>query len=74
MREWLKNLVCTGAAEIGGEIRQMVAHGAHELGAAIFNGNAFVMYPRGSKDDPQIENVDHEAQLQNDQPQLEREM
>jgi len=32
-------------------MRQMGAHGAHELAAALFNGGAFVMYPRGSRED-----------------------
>ncbi len=33
--------------EIGAELKDMAAHGAHELAAALFNGSAFVMYPRG---------------------------
>ena len=32
-------------------MQHFVAHGAHELAAALNNGNAFVMYPRGGKDD-----------------------
>jgi hypothetical protein len=39
------------AQEIRTELKQMGSHGAHELAAALFNGNAFVMYPRGGKDD-----------------------
>ena len=35
------------------ELRHAGAHGAHELAAALFNGSGYVMYPRGSKDDPQ---------------------
>jgi hypothetical protein len=31
--------------------QHFVAHGAHELAAALFNGNAFVMYPRGTRED-----------------------
>jgi hypothetical protein len=27
-----------------------VAHGAHELAAALFTGNGFVMYPRAGKE------------------------
>jgi len=45
MREWLKNLVCRAAAEMGAELKQMGAHGAHETAALLFNQNAFVMYP-----------------------------
>jgi len=37
--------------EIGAEMKNAVAHGAHELAAALFNNSAFVMYPRGTKDD-----------------------
>jgi len=64
MREWLKNLVCRAAAEMGAELKQMGAHGAHETAALLFNQNAFVMYPRGTREDPQIGNVEHEAQHQ----------
>jgi hypothetical protein len=69
MRPWLRELVGTAAAEIGMELRQMSAHGAHEASAALFTGSAFVMYPRGTRDDPQIGIIEHEAR-----PQIEREM
>ena len=39
--------------DIGHEIKQQGQMGSHELAAAIFSGNAFVMYPRGSRDDNQ---------------------
>jgi hypothetical protein len=42
--------------DIGSEIKQMGAHGAHEMAAALFNGSGFVMYPRSGgqqKEDPQ---------------------
>jgi hypothetical protein len=40
------------SSDLGKELNQQVAHGAHELAAALFNGSAFVMYPRSSgKDD-----------------------
>ncbi len=40
--------------DIGAELKQQAAHGSHELAAALFNGNPFVMYPRQSgHDDPQ---------------------
>ena len=69
MREWLKNLVCTIATDLAAEAKQMGAHGAHESAALLFNQNAFVMYSRGTRDDPQPGNVEHEAQHQ-----IEREM
>jgi hypothetical protein len=37
--------------EVGAEVVHQVGAGAHELAAALFNGSAFVMYPRGSKED-----------------------
>jgi len=36
--------------DVGTELKQMGTHGAHELAAALFNGSAYVMYPRGSHD------------------------
>ncbi len=38
--------------DVGHELKQQVAFGAHELAAALFNGSGFVMYPRGSREDP----------------------
>jgi hypothetical protein len=32
--------------EVGQELKHQASAGAHELAAAIFNNNAFVMYPR----------------------------
>ena len=37
--------------DVGHEMKQQVAFGAHELAAALFNGSGFVMYPRGTRDD-----------------------
>jgi hypothetical protein len=37
--------------DVGHELKQQVAFGAHELAAALFNGSGFIMYPRGSRDD-----------------------
>jgi hypothetical protein len=41
--------------DVGKELKEQAKHGAHELAAALFNGSAFVMYPRtkDGKDDPQ---------------------
>jgi hypothetical protein len=38
--------------DVGHMVKQEVAAGAHELAAALFNGSAFVMYQRGSREDP----------------------
>lgn len=75
MRQWLQNLVCRATAEIGTEVRQMGAHRAHEVGAALFNQSAFVMYPRGTKEDLHIENTGQDSQRQMEpHRQMEREM
>jgi hypothetical protein len=58
MREWLKQMAMKAAHEMGGELKQMAAHGSHEIGASIFTNSAFVMYPRGVREDKQVENVD----------------
>lgn len=47
----LKEGLSNAGAEIGAELKHMGAQGAHELAAALFNGSAFVMYPRGGHDD-----------------------
>jgi hypothetical protein len=36
---------------MGSELKQMGAHGSHEVAAALWNNSAFVMYPRGTHDD-----------------------
>jgi hypothetical protein len=41
-------------SDIGNEVTNQIAHGSHELAAALFSGSAFVMYPRQQgQDDPQ---------------------
>src|SRR5271165_1648623 len=37
--------------DIGAELKDQAAHGAHELAAALFRGDAFVMYPRTNQAD-----------------------
>jgi len=62
----------TIGGEIWAELKQQAAHGAHELSAAMFNGNAFVMYPRQSeRDDPQ---QGHGQETQHDHDRGGREM
>jgi len=54
MRSWIKE----GLIKLGGivvdEAAHQVAQGAHELSAALYSGSAFVMYGRGTRDDPQV--------------------
>ncbi len=33
-------------SDIGAELKEQAAHGSHELAAALFRGDAFVIYPR----------------------------
>jgi hypothetical protein len=33
------------------ESKEKLEQGTHEMAAALFNGSAFVMYPRGTRDD-----------------------
>lgn len=59
--------------DVGAELKQMGAHGAHEMAAAILNGSAFVMYPRhqGQRDDEPQHGLPPEANKDRD---LGREM
>ncbi len=52
MREWLGEQLARAVSEIGAELKQMGAHGSHELAAALFNDSAFVLYPRGHHENP----------------------
>ncbi len=36
--------------DIGHELKEQVAHGAHEAAAALFTGSSFVMYPHAGKE------------------------
>src|SRR5579871_3224261 len=47
--------IAPGLKNFGQDLKEELAYqaqaGAHELAAALFNGSAFVMYPRGGNDD-----------------------
>lgn len=49
-------------------MKHLAAHGAHELAAALFNGNqggsGFVMYARGSHDDHGVHGKEEQEQQQ----------
>jgi hypothetical protein len=51
-------------SDIGSELKQQAAHGSHELAAALFNGSAFVMYPRHGRDDEPQHGLTQDAQQQ----------
>ena len=62
-------------ADVKAELAYQVGAGAHELAAALFNGNAFVMYPRGGKEDhgnqgpePANEQAQDSQDMQQDTP------
>lgn len=46
-----------GAADFiySDEMKELAAHGGHEITAGLFTGNAYVMYPRGQHDDHGME-------------------
>jgi hypothetical protein len=44
------------------EVCHQVPAGSHEMAALLFNGNGFVMYQRGSKDDPAKEKDQEQGQ------------
>jgi hypothetical protein len=61
--------------DIKTELTQQAAHGSHEVAAALFNGSAFVMYPRSgeneqSKDQAPLHGLPAEADKQ---PEVQKE-
>jgi hypothetical protein len=58
--------------QIGTELKQMGAHGAHELAAALFNGSAFVMYPRGSREDHGVHGPEQPQEMAKDGQEQEQ--
>jgi hypothetical protein len=47
--------------EMKDELKHMGSQGSHELAAALFNGSAFVMYPRAPRDGQRVEDQQHEV-------------
>ncbi|MDY3551479.1 hypothetical protein R5W24_000555 [Gemmata sp. JC717] len=45
----IKGFLGNVMSDIAHEMTEQVKHGSHELSAALFNGNAFVMYPHTDK-------------------------
>jgi hypothetical protein len=70
MRTWLRELVKDVAGQIGTEIANQVSHGSHEVASTLFTGQSFVLYQRGSHDDPKIANAGTAVQRE----EIEREM
>jgi hypothetical protein len=52
--------------EAKAELKQMGAHGAHELAAALFSGHAYVMYPRSKENEPSQEQAQDGETMQQD--------
>lgn len=76
-RQFLDSIRESKAGQVAGkiwdEMAHPVAHGAHELAAALFHGNAFVMYPRaGQGEDPKKEEPQKEVQQREPQREQER--
>ena len=51
-------------SDIGTELKEQAQHGSHELAAALFRGDAFVMYPRTNQADGPDHGLPQEAQQQ----------
>jgi hypothetical protein len=49
-------------SDLKAEMTEQLAHGAHELAAALFNGSPFVMYGRGG----------HDQEPQNGSPEVQQ--
>lgn len=62
--------------EMGAELKQMGAHGCHELAAALFSNSAFVMYPRAQREGQRVEDpqpgVTPEVEKQQERGGMER--
>jgi len=58
--------------DIGAELKQQAAHGAHETAAALFNGSAFVMYPRNEQGQDHGHGLQGQAVQQPEAPQQEQ--
>jgi hypothetical protein len=46
--------------DIGKEMKNQAAHGAHEMASVLFRGDAFVMYPRPEGEPQREDQQDHE--------------
>lgn len=51
-------------SDIKAEMKDQLAHGSHEMAAALFNGSPFVMYGRGGRDDNEPQPGSPEVQQQ----------
>jgi hypothetical protein len=62
-------------SDVVAEGKQLAAHGAHEIAAALFSttGSAFVMYPRGTRED-QPKREEEDRQKEQNEPDRGREM
>jgi hypothetical protein len=51
-------------SDIKAEMKDQLAHGSHELAAALFNGSPFVMYARGGHDEGPQHGLPEQPELQ----------
>ncbi len=59
--------------DIGSELKHLGEQGSHEMAAALFRGDAFVMYPHHGKEaEGQSQSVEATVQHGMDQPAQER--
>jgi hypothetical protein len=68
--------IAPGLKNVGHDLKEELTYqagaGAHELAAALFNGSAFVMYPRGGKEDRGVHGPEHDLGHDSQQQEMER--
>lgn len=60
--------------DVGAELKQQMAHGSHEMAAALFRGDAFVLYPREGKESENVQGHGLPDEVQKEQERGGREM
>lgn len=51
-------------SDVGSEVQHIGSQGSHELAAALFQGSAFVMYPRAGREGHAVEDPQQSIQQQ----------
>jgi len=71
MKEMLKEGRDNFGPQMKEQLKGMAGHGAHELAAALFNGDGFVMYQRNGSNS--VENQAKNAEVEKAEPEKEQE-
>ena len=59
-------------SDVGSELKQQAAHGAHEMASLLFRGDAFVMYPRTANEGQSMEGQGLQPEGQHEQSHVQR--